>query len=87
METQSGKGQLALKVESTNFRQDIQGLRGLAVLAVVAYHAQLPIPGGFVGVDMFFVISGMVVTKTVIRQVTTNSFSILNFYSKSTANI
>jgi peptidoglycan/LPS O-acetylase OafA/YrhL len=69
-------------VESSSFRQDIQGLRGLAVLAVVAYHAQLPVPGGFVGVDMFFVISGMVVTKTVIRQVKTNSFSILNFYSK-----
>lgn len=69
-------------MESSSFRKDIQGLRGLAVLAVVAYHAQLPVPGGFVGVDMFFVISGMVVTKTVIRQVTTNSFSILKFYGK-----
>lgn len=69
-------------MESSSFRKDIQGLRGLAVLAVVAYHAQLPVPGGFVGVDMFFVISGMVVTQTVIRQVTTNSFSILKFYGK-----
>ncbi len=69
-------------MDSIKIRSDIQGLRGLAVLAVVAYHAQLPLPGGFVGVDMFFVISGWVVTNTVIRQVSENSFSINSFYSK-----
>ena len=69
-------------LQATEVRSDIQGLRGLAVLAVVAYHAQLPLPGGFVGVDMFFVISGWVVTNTVIRQVSGNSFSIIAFYSK-----
>ena len=67
---------------STKIRPDIQGLRGLAVLAVVAYHAQLPIPGGFVGVDIFFVISGWVVTTTAVRQVTSNNFSIGAFYVK-----
>ena len=69
-------------LQATEVRSDIQGLRGLAVLAVVAYHAQLPLPGGFVGVDMFFVISGWVVTNTVIRQVSGNDFSIISFYSK-----
>ena len=69
-------------LDSAKIRPDIQGLRGLAVLAVVAYHAQLPLSGGFVGVDMFFVISGWVVTNTVIRQVSGNSFSIISFYSK-----
>ena len=52
------------------------------MLAVVAYHAQLHIPGGFVGVDMFFVISGFVVTKTALLQVSSKNFSILSFYSK-----
>jgi len=52
-------------------RHDIQGLRALAVLMVVAFHAGLPLPGGFVGVDVFFVISGFVITATLHREFTT----------------
>lgn len=51
-----------------NRRRDIQGLRAVAVLMVVAYHAGLPIPGGFVGVDVFFVISGYVITAMLGRE-------------------
>lgn len=51
-----------------NRRLDIQGLRALAVLVVVAFHAGLPVPGGFVGVDFFFVISGFVITAMLIRE-------------------
>jgi peptidoglycan/LPS O-acetylase OafA/YrhL len=45
---------------ATARRADIQGLRALAILLVVAYHAGLPIPSGYTGVDVFFAISGFV---------------------------
>lgn len=51
-----------------NRRADIQGLRAVAVLAVVSFHAGLPIPGGFVGVDVFFVISGFVIAAMLQRE-------------------
>jgi peptidoglycan/LPS O-acetylase OafA/YrhL len=52
----------------THRRADIQGLRALAVLSVVAFHAGLPLPGGFTGVDVFFVISGYVITNMLRRE-------------------
>lgn len=63
-------------------RRDIQGLRAIAVLAVIAFHAGLPIPGGFTGVDMFFVISGYVITELILRQQAKNSFSFRTFYAR-----
>jgi peptidoglycan/LPS O-acetylase OafA/YrhL len=54
--------------KDSNRRLDIQGLRAIAVGVVVAFHAGLPIPGGFVGVDVFFVISGFVITAMLHRE-------------------
>jgi len=66
-----------------HFRSDIQGLRGLAVLLVVVYHTGFAIPGGFVGVDMFFVISGFVITQVLMREVElTGKVSLKDFYSR-----
>lgn len=68
-----------------HFRQDINGLRAWAVVAVVLYHFGVPgIRGGFVGVDVFFVISGFLMTGLIINGLDTpgdgKSFSILDFY-------
>ena len=51
----------------SRYRSDVQGLRAVAVLAVLAFHARLPFPGGFTGVDVFFVISGFVITGLLLR--------------------
>ena len=48
-------------------RRDIQGLRAIAILMVVVFHATLPLPGGFTGVDVFFVISGFVIASMFLR--------------------
>ena len=55
----------------TRYRSDIDGLRAVAILSVVAYHAGLPgIGGGFVGVDVFFVISGFLITRLLLDELT-----------------
>src|SRR6476620_538866 len=56
----------ASAVPSRGFRTDIEGLRAVAVLGVLAYHAAVPfLPGGYVGVDVFFVISGFLITDMI----------------------
>lgn len=62
-------------------RSDIQGLRAVAVLLVACFHGGLPVPGGFVGVDVFFVISGFVITGMIYRErSTTGRFRLGHFY-------
>lgn len=65
----------------TDFRTDINGLRAWAVVAVVLYHFGVPgFSGGFVGVDVFFVISGFLMTGIVIKGLERNNFSLAGFY-------
>lgn len=69
-------------------RADIQGLRAVAVLLVVAFHGGLPIHGGFVGVDVFFVISGFVITSTMLREIDSEGrLSFAAFYSRRVRRI
>ena len=71
------------------FRPDVQGLRAVAVLVVVLFHAHLPgFGGGYVGVDVFFVISGFVITGVLLREdLSGNSVSILSFYARRARRI
>lgn len=63
------------------FRKDINALRALAVLAVAFYHFGLPgFAGGFVGVDVFFVISGYLMTSIILTGIEKDKFSVLSFY-------
>ena len=63
------------------FRQDINGLRAIAVITVVLFHFNATwLPGGFVGVDIFFVISGYLMTAIIMRGLANQQFSFLRFY-------
>ncbi|WUI28996.1 acyltransferase [Mycobacterium sp. NBC_00419] len=66
----------------TDFRPDIEGLRAVAVVAVVAFHAHLGLGGGFVGVDVFFVISGFLITRLLMSEVSaTGGVGLSRFYA------
>ena len=69
---------------SGHFRPDIEGLRAIAVLLVLLYHARLPgLAGGFVGVDVFFVISGFLITGLLLREIgSTSTLSLTAFYAR-----
>src|SRR5262245_10862251 len=68
---------------SPKYRADIDGLRAVAVLPVVFYHFQIaPFTGGFVGVDIFFVISGYLITSLIYSEVLSGAFSPVRFYER-----
>lgn len=73
----------ASSAPTTHRRKDIQGLRAIAILLVLIYHAQLGLPGGFVGVDIFFVISGYVISTLLFREFTSSGrISLPTFYAR-----
>lgn len=69
---------------SSHYREDIDRLRGLAVLAVIAFHydESLGAHGGYVGVDIFFVISGFLISQIIQREVRSGSFTFWGFYER-----
>lgn len=65
-----------------HYRSDIDGLRSIAILPVVLFHADLGIPGGFIGVDIFFVISGYLLAGIILEEVQEHRFSFAKFYER-----
>ena len=75
-------------MKTNGYRRDIDGLRGIAVLAVVLYHAGVPfLRGGYVGVDVFFVISGYLISALIYRDLTQGTFSLRSFYERRAKRI
>lgn len=75
-------------MQKSVYRPDIDGLRALAILPVVWFHAGLPgLPGGFTGVDTFFVISGYLITSIVHREMAAGEFTYARFYERRVRRI
>lgn len=73
----------AAKPAPGGYRPDIDGLRAVAVMAVVLHHLSSRwVPGGFIGVDVFFVISGYLITKIIHREMEDGSFTFARFYER-----
>ncbi|SEK46524.1 Peptidoglycan/LPS O-acetylase OafA/YrhL, contains acyltransferase and SGNH-hydrolase domains [Colwellia chukchiensis] len=70
-------------MSTIKYRPEIDGLRALAVVSVLIYHVNVAwMPGGFVGVDIFFVISGFLITKIIYQEMQSRSFSFSIFYQR-----
>lgn len=71
-----------------NYRKDIDGLRAIAVIPVILFHAGIDIfKGGYIGVDIFFVISGYLITTIILSDLDNKKFSLLDFYEKRARRI
>ena len=76
------------KIERINFRNDINSLRAVAVVGVVLYHLDIRyFGGGYLGVDIFFVISGYLISNIIISELNSKTFSFKSFYKRRAKRI
>lgn len=75
--------EMVKKMAILNYKPEIDGLRAFAVLFVIIFHMNEKwLPSGFIGVDIFFVISGYLITTIILKQLNTNTFSLADFYAR-----
>jgi peptidoglycan/LPS O-acetylase OafA/YrhL len=74
-------------ISNFRYRPEIDGLRAIAVMAVVLFHAGLGVTGGFIGVDVFFVISGFLITSLIFKDLEAGKFSFTNFWERRARRI
>ncbi len=81
---ENAKTHEAMKRKAVSFRPDIEGLRGIAVLLVVAFHAHIQLwRGGFLGVDIFFVLSGYLITALLLQELeSSGTLNLVGFYAR-----
>ena len=69
--------------DTSAHRPEIDGLRAISVLLVIAFHFGMPgVPGGFIGVDVFFVISGYLITDIILCEMEEGNFTVIGFYER-----
>ena len=73
---------------SLKYRPEIDGLRAIAVMVVIFFHAGFSVfSGGFVGVDVFFVLSGYLISSIILKEQKAGTFSLVNFYERRARRI
>lgn len=81
------EAKLSPVTHSTKYRADIDGLRAIAILSVLIFHATSLLPGGFIGVDVFFVISGYLITGSIHNDLKLDRFTFVDFYTRRVRRI
>lgn len=66
----------------SKYRPDVDGLRAVAVIMVLLFHAGLGFPGGYIGVDVFFVISGFLITGLILKDIAEGKFTLAGFWNR-----
>lgn len=74
-------------IPSALYRPEIDGMRAVAVMAVVSFHAGFGVTGGYIGVDVFFVISGFLITSLIVKDIGIGKFSLINFWERRARRI
>jgi len=74
-------------IQNFRYRPEIDGLRAIAVVAVVVFHAGFGLTGGFIGVDIFFVISGFLITSLIVKDLDAGTFTLIGFWERRVRRI